>query len=268
MNQLTAYFLTTDRRHADESLASLRAQEIPRDVVIIRNVRPLATAHLPTLDCETEFCLILDDDVLLKPGVVRELVDEFRRRREGEPRGFKLNARIFCEAKQRFGKGGLKLFHTASLREIGWPDAPHVSFAQREIADRLGFVSLKCPIEAGVQKKGSDVDLYKKYLWIELRARAGQLRADDLDELVRRGRKSGDRQWWIAALGTIDARALEIDPTSKDEDVVGPLGATLDLDAISTERLRAFLAEHGVAGAAVEAAPSGWTTPFRRLFRR
>jgi len=248
-SELTAYFLSTNRQHADEALDSLRMQRIPR-IVVIRNVRPLAKAHLPTLECQTEFCLVLDDDVVLKPDVVPSLVNEFCRQRQSEPRGFKLNARIFTEMEQRFGKGGLKLFHSASLKEIGWPDAPHVSYAQGKIAERLGYVSLKCPIEAGVQKRGSDIDVYKKYLWLELRARAGQRRAEKLEELVERGRRTGGRQWWLATLGIIDARALDTVTMSKDENFLGPLGATLDLNEVSVDRLRGILAAYGIAGAA------------------
>jgi hypothetical protein len=248
-NELTAYFLTTDRQHAVEALESLRAQGIPR-IVVVRNVRPLTKAYHSTLACQTEFCLVLDDDVVLKPGVVSNLIDEFRRQRQDEPRGFKLNARIFIEVKHRFGKGGLKLFHTASLKEIGWPNAPHVSYAQKKIAERLGYVSLKCPIEAGVQKRGSDIDVYKKYLWLELRACAGQRRAEKLEEVVKRGRKTGERQWWLATLGIIDARALDPVTMSKDENFLGPLGATLNLNEIPVDRLREVLAAHGVAGAA------------------
>ena len=245
-NELTAYFLTTGRQHANEALKSLRAQKIPR-IVVVRNIMPLAKAHLPTLACETEFCLVLDDDVVLKPDVVPKLLDEFRRQRQVEPRGFKLNARIFIEVEQRFGKGGLKLFHTASLKDIGWPDAPHVSYAQGKIAERLGYVSLKCSIEAGIQKRGSDVDVYKNYLWIELRARAGQHPSKNLKELVRLAQETGDRRWWLAALGVVDARAIDIVSTSKDEDFLGPLGASLNLDEISNDRLCEILVAHRAA---------------------
>ncbi|MFG0318270.1 MAG: hypothetical protein ACF8XB_13425, partial [Planctomycetota bacterium JB042] len=166
----------------------------------------------------------------------------------------------------------LKLFHAPSLKEVGWPDAPHVSYAQREIAERLGYVSIKCPIEAGVQKLGSDVDVYKKYLWIELRARAGQLAADDLDELLRRARKTDDRQWWLAALGAVDARALGDVPTSKDEETVGPHFGALDLDRLSTEELRGLLVAHGVEGAADDAKAAeggrGWAGSWKRWFGR
>jgi hypothetical protein len=245
VHDLTAYFLTTDRVHADEALASLRAQGIPRPVEVIRNVRPLAAAHLPTLKCETPFCLVLDDDTVLLPNVAQVLVDRFRQARQAEPAAFKLNARVYAEAKLAWDIGGLKMFYTPHLKRIGWPDAPHVSFAQTKVAREMGFKVRTCNVQAGVQKRGSDLDVYKKFLWIQIRSEAGQQERSSLANLVQFA-QSGPAWAWFAVLGVVDGKAVGALPASKDEDFFGPIGRTLDFDTLTAEEIRRLVKQRGL----------------------
>ena len=245
MHELTAYFVTTDRIHAAEALESLESQGIPRAVVVVRNVRPLYAAHLPTLDCQTPYCLVLDDDTVLRPGVVQPILDRFRAMRAAQPSGFKCNARVYSDAKSQWDMGGFKLFYVPHLVRVGWRDAPHVSFAQNQIARRLGFVTMKCDIEVGVQKRGSDLDVYKKYLWMEFRSRAGQLRPIELPDLAQRAH-AGASWLWFGILGVVDAKAAGEMATSKDEHFLGPIGRTLDFDSITADDVRRKLAQRGL----------------------
>lgn len=244
MNELTAYFLTTGRVNAQEALQSLEAQRIPNPIVVVRNVRPLYAAHLPTLECQTSYCLVLDDDTVLRPDVVQPILNRFRGMRASQPSGFKINARVYSEARSKPDVGGFKLFYLPYLIQIGWPDAPHVSFAQNQIAKRLGFVGMQCDIDAGVQKRGSDLDVYKKYLWIEIRTRAGQLGAIQLSALVQRA-CNGSSWLWFAVLGIVDARAAGGVATSKDEHFVGPIGRTLDFATVTAKDVRLILQQRG-----------------------
>jgi hypothetical protein len=245
MNELTAYFPTTDRVHAQEALRSLNAQGIPRPVVVVRNVRPLCAAYLPTLECQTPYCLVLDDDTVLRLAVVQPIMDRFRAMRAVQPSGFKLSARVYSEARSKWDVGGFKLFYLPHLVKVGWPDAPHVSFAQKRIADRLGFIAMRCDIEAGVQKRGSDLDVYKKFLWIELRAQAGQLGPLPLPDLVQRAR-AGPPWLWFAVLGLLDGKAVGRMVTSKDEHFLGPIGRTLDFCTASADDVRRTLTARGL----------------------
>lgn len=245
MHDLTAYFLTTDRVHAQEALRSLDSQGMPRPVVVVRNVRPLCAAHLPTLQCQTSYCLVLDDDTVLRPAVVQPIMDHFRAMRAARPSGFKLNARVYSEARSKWDVGGFKLFYVPHLVQVGWPDAPHVSFAQKQIASRLGLVGMQCDIEAGVQKRGSDLDVYKKYLWIEFRTRAGQLGPVQVPDLVRRA-CAGPSWLWFAVLGLVDGKAAGEMATSKDEDFLGPIGRTLDFGTVGAVDVRRILVQRGL----------------------
>ena len=249
MHELTAYFITTDRRDAPEALASLRAQGIPRPVEIVRNVRPLAAAYRSTLTCETPFCLLLDDDTVLHPGVVPRLLDRFRQMRSSEPLGFKMSARVYCEAKMIFEKGGLKFLYTPLLKRVGWPDAPHVAVAQDVVARKMGFAALTCDIEAGVQKRGSDLDVYKKYLWIQIRAQAGQLRQPPSLPMMTERARAGPPWLWFAVLGIVDGMQAGEVSTSKDEEYMGPIGRTLDFAAVTAEDVASIVAQRGLLGA-------------------
>lgn len=246
MDELTAYFLTTDRVHAEEALASLNAQGIPRPVVVVRNVRPLYAAHLPTLKCETPYCLVLDDDTVLLPGVAQRLVAQFQRMREVQPSGYRLSARIYVEVNQVLGTGGLKLFYTPHLRRVGWPNEPHVTVAQAWIARQLGFLALDCDTAAGIQRRGTDLDVYKKYLWIGFRAQAGQHGGGSLAALVARARQ-GPAWLWFGVLGLADAQLAGAMSTSKDEDYLGPIGRTLDFAKLRAAEIPQILARHGIA---------------------
>lgn len=245
MKELTAYFLTTGRVHALEALQSLQSQGIPNPIVVVRNVRPLYAAHLPTLECQTSYCLVLDDDTVLRPDVVQPILNRFRGMRASQPAGFKINARVYSDARSKPDVGGFKLFYVPHLIQIGWPDAPHVSFAQNQIAKRLGFVGMQCDIDAGVQKRGSDLDVYKKYLWIELRTQAGQLGAIQLSDLVQSA-CTGPSWLWFAVLGLVDARAARGVVTSKDEHFLGQIGRTLDFAKVTAEDVRRILTQRGI----------------------
>ena len=243
MHELTAYFVSTGRRHAAAALESLNAQSLERDVVVVRDVCPMHRAYATTLDCPTEFCLVLDDDVILEPGVVPPLVEEFRRRRAEDPRVYMLAALTHCEAKDRPGPGGFKLFHAPSLARVGWPDSPHVMHVQLERAARLGLLRVQSGVHVGVQKVGSDLDLYKKYLWMAVRARAGQLRAAPLSELLDLARRTHERRWWIACLGTLDARDVDA-VGSKDERFVGALARGVRVDEAGVDELARLVTAH------------------------
>ena len=249
MDELTGYFVTTDRVHANESLDSLRSQGISRPLVVIRNLRPYSAAVRSTLDCATPYCLILDDDTILRPGAAQELVTRFREMRAAKPWGFKLSAKVYDEVYQQWEKGGVMLFYTPHLRQIGWPEAPHVGFAQNMVAVREGFEALECSIEVGIQKRGSHLDVYKKLFWDQIRAQAGQLRADSVADLARRAR--GGTPWmWFAVLGAIDGKAAKAVWTSKDDRTLGPIAQTLDFKTIKGGEVRRILAKRGIKEAA------------------
>jgi hypothetical protein len=209
----------------------------------VRNVRPLAAAHLPTLECETPYCLVLDDDTVLRPGVVQTLLDRFREKRSADPSGFKFNALIYCRATFTWTFGGLKLFYAPHLRRVGWPDAPHVAVAQARKAKRMGFAVMTSDIKAGVQRPGT----------LELRARAGQLRKVSLSHVANAA--WGGQAWlWFAVLGIADARSVGEVSTSKDEDFRGPIGRTIDFRKVDGEDVRRILARLGLIAAQTRSA--------------
>jgi hypothetical protein len=246
LDDVTGYFLTTDRLHADEALASLRSQGIPRPIVIRRNIRPFAEAIRATLDCETDYAFSLDDDTVLYPGAVQAMADEFRRQRRQQPMGYRLNARVFDEVYQTWEMGGLQMLYVPHLREIGWPDAPHVWYAQTAITAKKGFIGLRAGIKVGVQKHGSNFDVYQKFYWDQVRANTGQLRADSLPRAISRAR--GGTPWlWFGVLGLVDGQRA-VATTSKDAEARGPIGKTLDFDTIKAGEVRRILKRLGVAG--------------------
>jgi hypothetical protein len=246
MDDLTGYFLTTDRIHADEALASLHSQGIARPIVVRRNVRPYAEAIRPTVECETPYSVVLDDDTVLYPGVAHALMDQFREMRKAKPAGFRLNTLVFDEVYQTWEMGGLHLLYTPHLREIGWPDAPHVWFTQLAIAAKKGFVAFRSKIKAGIQKHGSNFDVYQKFYWDQVRANTGQLKADSLPRTVVRAR--GGTPWlWFGVLGIVDGRRA-VATTSKDAEARGPIGETLDFNTLKAGDVRRILRKLGVEG--------------------
>jgi hypothetical protein len=245
-DDVTAYFITTERVHAAEALRSLAAQGLAHPVKVVANVRPLAAAHMPTLECPTPYCLVLDDDVVLYAGVVAELLELFRAARAADPAIFKLNARVYSEVRGVWDMGGLKLLYTPLLQQVGWPDEPHVSFAQRKRAKQLGFTVFHCDIRAGIQRRGTNLDVYKKFLWVGVRARASQLGPTSLDSLVGRAETTGSAWLWFGVLGLVDGEEADALRSSKDELYIGPIGRTLDLNGMQPEDLRRVLLERGL----------------------
>jgi hypothetical protein len=246
MEQLTAYFITTDRVHAGESLASLQNQELYHPIVIIRNVRPISVAHRPTLECSTPYCLILDDDVIIKPKVVRTAFSEFERLRVEIPEAYKMAMRLLNELEGRKSRGGFRFYYVPHLQKIGWPDAPHVSWAQARIAQSLGFRGLVHKHVVGIQKTGTPLDVYKQYLWEQIRANAGQRGRGnpDVAKVRRSAEETQDIHWWMAYLGLIDGQLVGEVQTSKDEYFLGPLGRQLDFANLTIDVLRHIVHDH------------------------
>ena len=138
MDDLTAYFITLDRPHAAAALERLAsAQGLVHPVVVVRGLRPLAAAFAVCLGCPTEFCLVLDEDVLLEPFVVVAARAELIARRRADPALFLLSGDRYRDEGGLAGGGGFKIYHAPSLRCVGFPDAPHMSFEQERRAARL-----------------------------------------------------------------------------------------------------------------------------------
>ena len=236
MDDLTAYFITLDRPHAAGALARLeREQGLVHPVVVVRGVRPLAQAFATCLGCPTEYCLVLDEDVLLEPWVVVAARAELVARRRGDPAFFLLSGDRFRDDEGLAGGGGFKIYHVPSLRRVGFPDAPHVSFEQERLAALLGLRKLSSRLVVGARGVGTASDVYKRVLWDQIRWNVVQsFRAPHPDprRLAARARATGDPRWWAAALGAIDGVLVGRRPGSKDDAFRGPLARGRDLDAL------------------------------------
>ena len=243
MDAVTAYFITTGRVHSGRSLESLRAQGLPRPVVEVRDIRPMRSAYATALACPTLYAFLLDDDVVLRPGVVERLVEEMRERRREQENAFWICPVTLDELSGEATGCGVHLFHVPLLRRVGFPDGPHLSFAQREAAEALGLTWLRSPLVMGIHHAGSPRDVYLRYLWLQIRAASGQRRGLDLPELLRRAVATGELLAWMACLGVLDGRSVGALSSSKDEGFVGPEGAALDLDHPDPDRVRARVTE-------------------------
>ncbi|TNF26337.1 MAG: hypothetical protein EP329_21400 [Deltaproteobacteria bacterium] len=251
MDDLTAYFITLDRPHAAEALARLeREQGLVHPVVVVRGVRPLARAYAASLDCPTEYCLTLDEDVLLEPFTVVAAFGEMVAARRVDPTIFLLSGDAFSDEEGLAAGGGFKIYHVPSLRRVGFPDAPHMSFAQERHAARLGLRKHRSCLRVGSRGVGTTTDVYKRVLWDQIRWNVVQsFRAPrpDLDALVARAEASGDPRWWAAALGALDGVLVGRHRGSKDDDFRGPVARDLDLEALSPSVAAALVRRHRAA---------------------
>jgi hypothetical protein len=243
VNDLTAYFITTDRLHAGPSLASLRAQGLARAPVVVRNVRPMRVAYATTLGCPTSYAFLLDDDVILRRGVVPRLLEEFRVWRRAHPDAFWICPATVDELSGRTTSCGIHLFHAPLLRQVGFPDGPHLSYAQRERAEAMGLSWLRSSLVMGVHHAGRPRDVYQRYLWLQIRAASGQGRYPDLETLVQRAVTGDGALPWMACLGVLDGRVIGDVPSSKNETLLGREGAALDFDNLALDRIRARVTE-------------------------
>ncbi|MFT7579460.1 MAG: hypothetical protein ACI9MR_001124 [Myxococcota bacterium] len=236
LEDLTAYFITTDRVTAPRALAALRAQGLPRQIVIVRNVRPLAAAYAAALACETPYCAIIDDDLALSPGALADCLAEFKEARRTRPRLYSMGATRFSDRDPLVGGRGVVLFHMPGLRLVGFPDRSHVSWAQKTRADALGLHTRPSRLVLGERLRGSRDDLYKRYLWLQIRWASGLNRWERRPRplpLLWRAHRSQDADVWAALLGAVDGLLVGPVSTSKDESFRGPLGANLVLDDLT-----------------------------------
>ena len=93
----------------------------------------------------------------------------------------------------------------------------------------------------GERLRGSTEDIYKRFLWFQLRwlARLDPwYRRFPPSQTLIRAVATNDRDHWAAAMGTIDATLAGDVPTSKDELFRGPLGATVDFESATVAQCR------------------------------
>lgn len=248
VDDLTAYFITLDRPHAAGALARLeREQGLVHPVVVVRGVRPLAQAFATCLGCPTEYCLVLDEDVLLEPWVVVAARAELVARRRGDPAFFLLSGDRFRDDEGLAGGGGFKIYHVPSLRRVGFPDAPHVSFEQERLAALLGLRKLSSRLVVGARGVGTASDVYKRVLWDQIRwnvVQSFRTPRPDLRALVARARETGDSRWWAAALGALDGVLVGRHAGSKDDAFRGPVARGLDLEALDPTAADRLVARH------------------------
>lgn len=235
---VTAYFITTDRSPAAESLRSLERQGLRREVVVVRNVAPTSAAYSRSLTCPTAYALLLDDDVVLQPDVIGSLATELEERRREVPNAYWLHPTVIDElTAQR--TGGVKLFYAPLLKGVGFPDTTHVAWSQRERAQELGYTYLTSDRVVGVHKAGTPLETYRRFLWLWLREQDGKHRGVDLPEMLAHAEEKASPTLWAACLGFLDGASLPGGLGSKDATTLGAVGATLDFERVSAEGLRA-----------------------------
>ncbi|PKN54270.1 MAG: hypothetical protein CVU56_27495 [Deltaproteobacteria bacterium HGW-Deltaproteobacteria-14] len=248
MDDLTAYFITLDRPHAAAALVRLeREQGLVHPVVVVRGVRPLARAFASCLACPTEYCLVLDEDVLLAPWVVVAARAELVARRGVDPGIFLLSGDRFGDDGGLAGGGGFKIYHLPSLRRVGFPDAPHMSFEQERRAAELGLRKLSSCLVVGARGVGTATDVYKRVLWDQIRwnvVQSFRTPRPDLRALRARARATGDPRWWAAALGALDGALVGRHAGSKDDLFRGPIAGGLDLEVLDPPAADRLVTRH------------------------
>lgn len=238
MKDVTPFFITTGRMHAERSRRRLERQRFAHPIVTIDGVRPMSAAYGRALDATTEYAFTLDDDVVLADGIAAMLVDELRRARMSDPRVYRILPRIVDQLTGATMRGGAHVFHVPIARELGVRDTPHVMLDQRRRAEAVGYRVVVCERFAGVHLCGSAGDVYKRYFWLQVRAAAGQRNGVTLDELLERARRGDTLALWTACLGFIDGMRAGPIASSKDEAFAGPLGAAIDFEHVTAAGVR------------------------------
>ena len=239
LDNATAYFITTDRISADASFSSLVTQSFPKQPVIVRNITPMSSAYARVLECCTKYAFVLDDDVILnRNSVASELVTELDEVSGRTPSVFWLAPRVIDELTGDELRGGVKVFVVPLLRRIGFPDTPHISFGQRVLAEAAGLVWLKSERVVGTHMMGSIIDVYQRYLWLQIRSVAREGRSPDLGKLLDRAKQRDRDVDWIACLGVLDGMRLKNQVHSKGKSLRGPSSAWLEIFAGNRLALR------------------------------
>jgi len=248
LEQLTAYLVTTDREGAAAALACLEeGQGLVHPVVVVRDVRPLAAAYGRTLACPTEYCAVVDDDVLLRPGFLAEALAELIALRARDPRAYQLSGHVFTDDDELIGGAGFKLYHAPTLRRVGFPDDVHVAIAQDAVAEALGFYRAPSKLVVGARHRGPPEDVYKRHLWLQLRWNVCQNpwgRRPRPLHLAARALSTGDRAYALALLGFVDGVLAGFVRRSKDEAYLGPIAAEHGLTASTPAEVLALAAPH------------------------
>lgn len=274
LDDLTVYFITTDRDGASAALASLEdGQDLLHPVVVVRNVRPLAAAYRASLDCKTEFCAVVDDDVLMRPGFLADALAELVALRATAPNNYQLSGHRFTDDDDLIGGSGFKLYHAPSLRRVGFPDAVHVTIAQDRAAEALGLRRHPSGQVVGARVLGTLDDVYKRHLWVQLRWNLSEnpwWRRPRPLRLLHRAITTGDPAYSAALLGAIDGVLAGFVRGSKDEAFLGPIAAERgvdDLEDLTPLRVLARAAPYAgrlvLSGAAILARNVAVRTPRR-----
>jgi hypothetical protein len=252
MENLTTFFITTDRLHSDQARESLERQNLVNPVVEIRNKYPLTVAYRHTLACKTDYCLVVDDDIILYRNKIAKLLRRFEEKRAIKP--YLWVAMPEIRKHQKNGEtgngGGVRLWYMPHVREIGIPDVPHVSRVMTETARRQGYKKLRLQIVVGKDVPTTLEETYKNSLWTQLRRNAGQKpeksTADRLPTLIESATLNKDRQQLADCLGKVDGLLVGIINSSKDAQFRGPVAVGVDFEAMQARDYRQHI-DRGLA---------------------
>lgn len=246
---LTSYFITTERAGWETSLQTLRQQPVDQQIVVVRNVRPIRAAFSEALKSSTAFTLVMDDDILLRDGTLRQILLRFQLACLRHRRLFRGSYLVHDELFGQPEPHGVKMFRTALLRQVGWPDACHLGPAQIAYARRLGLTARFWRWVVGVHRRGSALDIYKRLLWIQIRWNTNRDTWNpppSPQAFYERWKAAGDVAHLYACLGVLDGLAVGRLQMSKDEAFLGPHGQQVDWASPNAEDLTRLVESLGI----------------------
>jgi uncharacterized radical SAM superfamily Fe-S cluster-containing enzyme len=118
-DKVTVFFVTTGGAVARRSMAALREQDCTFRLDIIENVAPMSAAFQQMLDrCETPYFIQVDEDMVMKPGAVREMLDIIER----TPDDVFMYASMLWDEHLVRGIFGVKIYRTALMKLVPYRD--------------------------------------------------------------------------------------------------------------------------------------------------
>jgi len=167
---ITACIVTTGRSTLADCEASVRAQTLPVTVDYVRNVAPMDRAFQAMVDqCQTEFLLQVDDDMILDADAVSRLAEALVL----EPRAW-MALGWLRDSHLAMNIQGLKLYRTERIRSVGFRSTTSCEVDQNKRAEAHGWWISELPEKepVGRHEIGNDPQVvFERYRTLALKSR-------------------------------------------------------------------------------------------------
>jgi hypothetical protein len=166
MDEVTLFIIDCGNINFDECLKNVENQTLKAPIKIIKNIAPMSSAFQAMIDqCETEYYIQIDSDMILKENAVNHMVSVIK---ASNPNVAMVCFKLFdCHLNKNIE--GIKIYKKEILKNFPYKNCISCEMYQIEQLNQNGFALIRSGEVMGVHApKWTEKDIFERYYrWIE-----------------------------------------------------------------------------------------------------